>query len=215
MADYFYHPSAIDILYPSSSYLLEGQIYVTSGTGEFQLSMLTYDASSVLNTKDFIGDQNKWTNFSHTFSVAAITSGPILKIEYMGKIVSLAYFDEIGLGVDRSWGALGVLRIYPEWEMKRFTKQNRNEHRTKGGKLYSYTWGDYDRFEIPVEYVSNSKASIINSWWSTDALIYFKIYSGGVWEVNTCHLMNESAPLPSFQRPYTNYRKGTLTLETF
>jgi hypothetical protein len=215
MADYFYHPSAIDILYPSSSYLLEGYLYVSQGNGSYRLSLMTHDASSTVSIKDFGGNPGQWTNFSSVFSVSAITSGPLLKFECLAQEISLAYFDEISLSVNRSWGALGVLQIYPDWSMKRYAKQNRSDHRTKGGKLYSYQWGDYDRFEIPLEYVSNSKAYVVNSWWATDALIYLKIYSGGVWEVNTCHLMNDDAPFSNRKKPYTQYMNGNLYLETF
>jgi hypothetical protein len=215
--NFILHSFASPRLNPGSSYALELSMLPTAGDNKYKVELLRSDASSILFSSGiFQPGAGQWTKTSFPFSLTGVQCGPLLKVSYAGTLGgALSLIDDVYVGDGRSWGAIGVLQIYPEWEMKRFTKQNRHEHRTKGGKLYSYTWGQYNRFEVPVEYVSNSKASIINSWWATDALIYFKIYSGGVWEVNTCHLMNDSAPLPSLQRPYTNYRKGTLTLETF
>jgi hypothetical protein len=211
--NYVYHQGLTHVFRPSSNYAIGFNLTNLVGENAHRVKLLTSDASSILFDSGVLDIQGE---VYLPISFSGVTSAPMLKIEYTGvSLPALSFIDNVYVGINRSWGAIGVLQIYPEWEMKRFTKQNRHEHRTKGGKLYSYTWGQYNRFEVPVEYVSNSKALIINSWWATDALIYFKIYSGGVWEVNTCHLMNDSAPLPSLVRPYTNYRKGTLTLETF
>jgi hypothetical protein len=214
---YFNHSLPISAVYPGSRYSVEFALYCASGQGNYGISLTSSDQSLIYWQDSFSGRQGDWSEFKKYVSVNSYGVDLKLRFEdidltYMG---TLSFLDSVRFSDAKDMVALGVLQVYPDWEMKRFTKQNRNEHRTKGGKLYSYTWGQYNRFEVPVEYVSNSKASIINSWWSTDALIYFKIYSGGVWEVNTCHLMNDSAPLPSLVRPYTNYRKGTLTLETF
>lgn len=216
-SQYLINKESLAALYPGSLYEISAFVNGLANGGDVNLKVFNSAVSSALATSPNMAvTANQWSKVSHTFTVAAATNSPIFRINYVGAgYARTIYIDDAYFGTSRDYEALGVLQIYPEWEMKRFTKQNRHDHRTKGGKLYSYTWGDYERFEIPVDYVPNSKASIVNSWWSTDALIYFKIYSGGVWEVNSCHLMNDSAPLPSFVRPYTNYRKGNLILETF
>jgi hypothetical protein len=212
-----YHSAAIDTLYPGSAYSLGGMLYISRGGGRFNCDLLSSDLSSTfLNFPIDVLDKPEWIDVSKIFSVAVQITNPILRISHVSTYgFTTAYFDDFGVSDYKNFYSIGVLQIYPEWSMRRQAIQNRADHRTKGGKMYSYTWGDYEQFNVPLEYVQNSKAAIINSWWSEDTLIHFKIYSGGVWQTNCCHLMNDTAPFDERVKPYDQYRSGVLELETF
>lgn len=215
MTDYILTSQPINFMNTGSLYRISGDFYVNSGSAEFRGEVTNAAVDSYLHSFNISGQLGQWVEFSSVLTATLGMSGGVLRFAYLSVSDSSdCMFDGIKFEDYRD-PALGVLQIYPEWDMKRYTKQNRADHRTKGGKLYSYQWGDYERFEIPLDYVPQSKAAIINSWWQTDALIYLKIYSGGVWEVNTCHLMNTSAPFSKRMKPYTVYRTGDLQLETF
>lgn len=212
----FYHSCPISEVFPGSSYAVEFSIYVASGNPNYGIS-LENSASLVLWQNSFTAINGEWVTLKKIVTV--LSYGESLRLyfysldnTYMG---TLAYIDDVRFMDNKDMIALGVLQIFPGWDMKREVVQNRADHRTKGGRLYSYQWGDYERFTIPLDYVQNSKAAIINSWWASDALIWLKIYSGGVWETNTCYLMNDRAPMQDREKPYSQYMRGTLRLETF
>lgn len=215
MSELIYHSLPIDFLYPGSLYSISGVLFTSSGDDSFQAQITNSAVDSVLFGFDFNGQLNKWHDFFAVFTATLQMSGGLFRIEYKGSGNCVCLFDEVKISDYRDMLSLGVIQIYPEWDMKRFTVQNREDHRTRGGKMFSYKWGDYERLEVPIEYISDSKAAIINSWWATDALIYFKIYSGGMWQTNTCYLMNDGAPFDIHPKPYDQYFNGRLELETF
>lgn len=211
--NYIYRSSPIPDIYVNSEYLIEADVYPTQN-GRYTVSLVSSAGTIFSDTRQF--DVGYWNRYSKVFTFGQSVSDAVLFFHYAGATPpDTVYLDNFYGGVNRSHRAIGVIQIYPEWDMKRFTVQNREEHRTRGGKMFSYKWGDYERLEVPIEYISDSKAAIINSWWATDALIYFKIYSGGVWQVNTCYLMNDGAPLDIHPKPYDQYFNGRLELETF
>lgn len=211
--NYIYRSSPIPDIYVNSEYLIEADVYPTQN-GRYTVSLVSSAGTIFSETRQF--DVGYWNRYSKVFTFGQSVSDAVLFFHYAGAAPpDTVYLDNFYGGVNRSHRSIGVIQIYPEWDMKRFTVQNREDHRTRGGKMFSYKWGDYERLEVPIEYISDSKAAIINSWWATDALIYFKIYSGGVWQVNTCYLMNDGAPFDIHPKPYDQYFNGRLELETF
>ena len=68
-----------------------------------------------------------------------------------------------------------AVRLYPELDYEEGKVKIKNEHKTRSGKAWNYTWSNYKKFDIPVEYVSGNNASLINSWWLSDTqLLFFK-----------------------------------------
>ena len=214
-SNFILHASAADNLYPGSAYAVEGAIYIESGGMQFSARVMTSDASSALATFAIEEQIGNWNRFSHVFSVTAVASSPRLHLGYGGAIASLVFFDEVGIADAKDLASLGVIEIYPEWEMRRYRKRMASEHRGKTGTLYAYTWGHYERFEIPLQNVAANKAMIINSWWRTADMFMLKIESGGVWETNSLACVNKQEPFQQFEKGYIDQMQGTLELETF
>ena len=216
-SQYLINKESFSALYPGSLYEVGAFVNGASNGGDLRLKVFDYSISSAFAISPSIAvTANQWTEISHPFTVAVAINSPVFRIDYIGAgYARTIYVDDAYFGTSRDYEAIGVLQIYPEWNLKKYSVNNKTDHRTKGGKLYSYKWGSYAKVEAELNYVQNSKASIINSWWSTDALIYFKVYSGGVWDVTTGYLMNDNAPFAERSEPYDQYKNGIIELESF
>jgi len=94
-------------------------------------------------------------------------------------------------------------------------KQNRMDFKTLGGKRFAKILGDFSNIEFSLDFISNSDAAIINSWWESDAsLWFFETGSTGV-EVTSVYIVNDSTPIDGYNAPYTTYRRGKIKLETY
>jgi hypothetical protein len=180
-------------LLQGSGYVINFMLYLQQGIHNIRANLL----DSAAQGYHFMGEplnaaSGRWIEISLPFSCTQTDSQAIFEYEQSG-----------------------VIQIYPTFEFKRFKRQIRSDHRMKGGSLFSFKWGDYERFEIPLEYVPVSKQQLVNEWWRDDNIIYFKQYSGSIWEVNTCQIVNKEAPLQKRQKPYTDYFQGKVILETF
>jgi len=108
-----------------------------------------------------------------------------------------------------------AITLYPEYDFKITSNKINSEMRTRSGKMYSYKWGEYKRFQFSLDFVSDANASIINSWYISGTELLFFITSDTATEVNSVVLMGKSSPISGFMKPYNNYRKGAVILETY
>jgi hypothetical protein len=109
-----------------------------------------------------------------------------------------------------------AITLFPEFSYEGGKKQIRSDHRTKSGRMYRYTWGDYDRFKFDLEWVAGTDASVVNSWWESDTELLFFITSSTATEVHSVMIMNNESPLRSFNKPYDDYYRGkAILLETY
>jgi len=117
------------------------------------------------------------------------------------------------LGIDSS----DAVAIYPMWDYNPSAKKNEDIHRTPGGGRYVYTWGRFDKISFGVNYVSSEAACRINSWWGANTnLLWMEINSAGsITNVFSVQLANGDIPLSNRNKPYFEYFKGTLELESY
>ena len=115
------------------------------------------------------------------------------------------------LGIDSST----AVTIQPNFDYSDGKKQIRSDHRTKGGKAYSYKWGDYRQITFSTAYVPASTAALVNSWWDSKAELLWFITVGGVTEVQSVMLMNEETPLQERSFPYVDRYQGEIRLEGY
>ena len=108
-----------------------------------------------------------------------------------------------------------AITLYPEYDFKITSNKINSEMRTRSGRLYSYTWGSYKQFRFSIEFISDANASIINSWYDSDTELLFFVTSDAETEVNSVVLRGKSSPITGFMKPYNNYRKGAVILETY
>ena len=115
------------------------------------------------------------------------------------------------LGIDST----ETVEFYPEWDYKFPAQQIRTDHRTKGGKLFVYKWGSYQNFNLNLNWVTASDASLVNSWWDTNTKLLFFITSDTGTEVHSVMIINDDTPFSQYNKPYNNYFGGKVELTTY
>ena len=108
-----------------------------------------------------------------------------------------------------------AVTLLPEKSYRAGKKQIRSVLRTRGGGLFLYTWGDYEKYKIPVDYMPASAASLVNSWWETNTELLFFVESGGATEVHSVMILNTDTPMDSHAPPYVDKYKGTIKQEGY
>lgn len=211
----FYYDQILNFLNIGSSYAIRGFMYLHSGDGNYEAQIINSDASSVIFSQHINGQHGDWVFFSAPFTASSIMQTGYLRFAFTGTQLSWATFDQVEVSDNKDMVSLGAIRLYPEWEMRRYKKRMASEHRCKTGSLFAYTWGNYERFEIPLRHVPAAKAAIVNSWWQSADMLMLKIESGGVWEVNSLACVNKAVPFERLEKGYIDQMQGTLELETF
>jgi len=134
--------------------------------------------------------------------------------------------------------------LKPEFDYYKGKKKVEKNIRTKSGKLYTYKLGTYDYIKFTLDYVSAQNASIINSWWDSNAeLLLFTgmqgssrsmllesgwtalLENGGgilledspdyISGVNSVMIISKKTPLTKKRKPYFGYYKGKILLEGY
>ena len=108
-----------------------------------------------------------------------------------------------------------AVTLFPNEDLGNRSRKILSEHRTKSGRLYSYTWARYRRIKFKVEYMPASTAAAVNSWWDTSAELLFFVTSDTATEVHSVMLRGKDEPLGNFSPPYVDKYKGTILLETY
>lgn len=80
---------------------------------------------------------------------------------------------------------------------------------------YAYKWGDYKKFAFKVDFITNSDAAVVNSWWESNTDLLFFVTSDSATEVHSVMLRGNLTPLGNYKKPYDNYRSGKILLEGY
>jgi len=109
------------------------------------------------------------------------------------------------------------LEVYPDYDYAFPLTKEQIQNRTLSGKLYSYTFFTYNKFEIPESWVNSENRTTINSFWQTNANLEFytdyNSYPNSYYDVR---ITNDEEPYPQFVKPYFNqFFRGTLKLEEY
>lgn len=100
--------------------------------------------------------------------------------------------------------------ICPEWNYSSIDEKIQVRHKAKSGFSEVYKFGDFDAIKFDVRYVNSSDASIVNSWWESNAELLFM--REGETSVFSCMIMNNRLPIGGVEKPYYNQFKGTIEL---
>lgn len=211
---YLYHKDGGVQLEVGTPYYFEFWILAEQAGQSLKAQLTTHDESSIFLTRSLDLITGHWQHFAEAFTVSVPTSDFMVKFLIDTQTECTFYFDAVKIRTEETWKEAGVIQIYPEFKnYKKITVNIKSDHRSRGGKLFSYKWADHARFEIPLSYVANSNASVINSWWAKGNPLLLKIYSGGVWETNSVSFTNRQQPLTTRPKPYGQYWNGMLELE--
>ena len=111
-----------------------------------------------------------------------------------------------------------AITIYPSWDMSKGREMLASRLRTRSGRGYVYVWGTYNKLKLPLDFVSQANASIVNSWWETQLPLRLFVTSDGATscsDVTSVRITGDSQPFTVYQMPYTEYYQGTIELEGY
>ncbi len=111
--------------------------------------------------------------------------------------------------------SVDAVTIKPEYNFTIGKKQIKSQNRARSGKLYLYKWSEYKKFKFGLNFVSDTTASIINSWWDTNTELLFFMTSGSNTEVHSVMILNNNTPLGSHPKPHIDKFKGSVQLEGY
>lgn len=112
------------------------------------------------------------------------------------------------------WSSSGTdVTLTPEYAAKFGVVKDEVAHRTRAQRRFTYTWGHYRRWELPLTYVTTTDATRINSWWGASTLLNFTQDSGTT--VHSVQIVGLELPLSLPTPPYEDLRQGTLVLEEY
>lgn len=107
------------------------------------------------------------------------------------------------------------ITLIPAWDYTDGEDMNRTTMRSKTGKLFTYKWNDVKTINFKVNYMDNSDAAVVNSWWDTQSKLIFFKDDDGTTECTSVVIMNKSAPFRKHQKPYTTKFQGAIKLEEY
>lgn len=106
-----------------------------------------------------------------------------------------------------------VVSMNPDYNIKFENKKIESTHRTRGGALYKYTWGRFNRTKFDVEYLSSADMTQVNSWWSANTPL--RLFDINSTVVVSGYLVNAAQPIDQYVKPYTDLFMGTIELEGY
>mgnify|MGYP001563591545 FL=1 len=106
-----------------------------------------------------------------------------------------------------------TVSLEPEYDIKFDRRKVENSHRTRSGENYRYRWGGYRRCKFSVEFLSSADMCQVNSWW--DANVPLRLFDINSTVVVSGYLVNGSAPIDQYVKPYTDQFKGVIELEGY
>lgn len=116
------------------------------------------------------------------------------------------------LGVNSSF----AVTLYPTFDYMNSAKKVESKIRTSDGTRWQYKWGEFNKINFSVNYVSSANKCTINSWWGAETnLLWMQVDSGGaITEIYSCYIANVEKPLTQNNKPYIDLFKGKLKLES-
>jgi len=134
-----------------------------------------------------------------------------------GLYISRAYnaaVDTYTLYMDDVLSTVDPITLYPEWSFMEQSRLVQARHRTLGGKEHVYTWGKYFAYEVPLRFLSDSHAALINWWWSNQFHLLFTLDSSDSESSFIVRIANDRQPIGGRMRPYADLWQGVLQLES-
>lgn len=114
------------------------------------------------------------------------------------------------------------LELYPSGEYQEDIIKMESTLQTRGSKTYKYKWGCYEKIKFPVRHLSPTQASIVNSWYESNADLNFYPHSITNFQVMSDSLVADPTDLSAWSLSGTPIvtsntdiaPDGTLTADT-
>ena len=94
------------------------------------------------------------------------------------------------------------ITLTPEFDFIEESRLPAARHRTQGGVLHTYQWTRHWAWRVPLRFLSNSHADLINWWWVNGFALAFTLDTSDQNTVYTAKIVNETQPIGSKIKPY-------------
>ena len=94
------------------------------------------------------------------------------------------------------------ITLTPEFDFIEESRLPAARHRTQGGVLHTYQWTRHWAWRVPLRFLSNSHADLINWWWVNGFALAFMLDTSDQNTVYTAKIVNETQPIGSKIKPY-------------
>lgn len=173
-----------------------------SGRGTYELQA----GPSVLLSMPYITDGE----IEHHRIITTVFSNgvrPRALFRTFGNVGYEFYIDDVVTQID-------PIDIFPEYSFQDQQRIIKNQNRTIGGKLHTYTWGQYFQYTVPLQFLSDSHANLINWWWQNQFNLAFTLDTSDSESMFICRIINDRKPIGQRVRPYQDRWAGVLHLES-
>ena len=104
--------------------------------------------------------------------------------------------------------------LHPDFAMEEMARQIASEHRTLSGDMHTYVWARYCAYSVPLRYLPDSHADLLNWWWERRFNLALTLDTSDSESTYIVRIVNDRQPIGRRVRPYDNLWEGTLKLES-
>ena len=122
--------------------------------------------------------------------------GPLIMFKHAGGGATIQFVVEDMLT------QVDPITLYPEYEFLEHSRLLAARHRTQGGVLHTYQWTRHFAWQVPLRFLSNSYADLINWWWVNGYPLVFTLDTSDQATNYTAKIVNETQPIGSKIKPY-------------
>ena len=120
---------------------------------------------------------------------------------------SQTFLDDVLLRVDQ-------IDLFPEWSFIEQHRSIESQHRSLGAVHRQHHWENFGAWQVPLRFLSDSHAALLNWWWENDFRLAFTLDTSDSESIRTVQITNQQQPIGRRIRPDQNLWEGTLMLES-
>ena len=99
------------------------------------------------------------------------------------------------------------------WDVRGERAQSKVVHTALGKAAIEHHWGDWGKWELPVQYLPDSHMILLNRWWANGWNLLFSLDTSDTAQQYICRIANTESPITQLQPPYPDLWQGRIILE--
>ncbi len=121
--------------------------------------------------------------------------------------------ERITLSTVRETGVNTSLALHPAWTMAAEQTLRAAQHRTRDGSLFTYRWGAYAAYRVPLRFVPAEARALLHAWWHGAERLLFAPDATQLRGRSLCRVVNRRLPLGTRTPGLSDHWDGLLLLQ--
>jgi hypothetical protein len=88
-----------------------------------------------------------------------------------------------------------ALTLHPAWTLAVQRRLAAQRHRAREGALYTYRWGAWGAWRVPLSFVGSAERALLHTWWRGQERLLFTLDDAVALSHAVCRIVNLEAPL--------------------